>query len=74
MARRHAIGPFLLVWMLSASAGAAGQEARRPPLPLEINFSVPVEGEADVQLDAIIRLQFSRDVDAKSFDNRIRVS
>jgi hypothetical protein len=74
VARRHAIGPFLLVWMLSASAAAAGQETRRPPPRLEVNFSAPVEGEADVRLDAIIRVQFSRDVDAKSFDNRIRVS
>lgn len=45
-----------------------------PPLPLEIDFSVPVEGEADVRVDTRIRLQFSRDLDARSLDDRIRIS
>lgn len=45
-----------------------------PPLPLDVDFSVPVEGEADVRLDARIRLQFSRDVDARSLKDRIRMT
>ena len=44
------------------------------PLPLEVDFSVPVEGEADVRLDARIRLQFSRAVRPESLENRIRIT
>jgi hypothetical protein len=49
--------------------GAGGQS-----LPLDVDFSSPVEGEADVRLDVRVRIQFSRDVDARSFKNRIRIS
>jgi hypothetical protein len=45
-----------------------------PPLPLEVDFSVPIQDEADVRLDTTIRLQFSRDVDAGSLDQRIRIA
>jgi hypothetical protein len=45
-----------------------------PPLPLDVDFSAPVEGEADVRLDARIRLQFSRDVKPESLEDRIRIS
>lgn len=48
--------------------------APQPALPLDVDFSVPVEGEADVRLDTRIRLQFSRDVDAASLENRVRMS
>ena len=57
-----------------AIAGVAAQDRKLPPVPLDVEFSVPVEGEADVRLDAVIRLKFSRDADPASFDNRIRVS
>jgi len=73
MARRHGCVFGLAVWALVV-AHAEAQESRQPPLPLEVDFSTPVEGEADVRLNTIIRIQFSRDVDAKSFDQRVRVS
>lgn len=44
------------------------------PRPLEVAFSVPVEGEADVHLDTRVRLQFSKDVDASSLKDRVRVT
>ncbi len=47
--------------------------ARQPALPLDVDFSVPIEGEADVSLDTRIRLQFSRDVDAASLEHRVRL-
>src|SRR5580765_2280926 len=63
----------LLAALVLANTVAA-QDSRRPPLPLEVTFSAPVEGEADVRLDAIVRIQFSRDVDARSLEKRIRMS
>src|SRR5262245_303227 len=65
------------LWLLCLGAlvfAAPRQDARGQPLPLEVTFSAPVEGEADVRLDTIVRIQFSRDVDAKSFESRIRAS
>jgi hypothetical protein len=44
------------------------------PLPLEIEFSVPIEGETDVRLDTRIRVQFSRDVEGASLKDRIRLT
>ena len=44
------------------------------PLPLEIEFSAPVEDETDVRLDTRIRVQFSRDVERASLNNRIRLN
>ena len=37
-------------------------------------FSTPVPEETDVDATAIVRVQFSRDMDARSFKDRIRVS
>ncbi len=59
---------------VTRASGAIVEIAVPSPLPLEVDFSVPVEGEADVRLEARIRLQFSRDVDTTSLDNRIRMS
>ena len=59
---------------LPLAPGAAAHDARRQPLPLEVTFSAPTEGEADVRLDTTVRIQFSRDVDVRSFDERIRLS
>lgn len=72
-----------LVWIEGATIERAQPvqeaivEVPAPPLPvapLEILFSAPVEGEADVRLDSRIRIQFSRDVDPASLDGRIRLS
>jgi hypothetical protein len=41
--------------------------------PLEVTFSAPADGEADVRLDTVIRIQFSRHLDERSLANRVRV-
>jgi hypothetical protein len=51
-----------------------GVEVPAPPLPLEVYFSTPLEGEADVRLDSVIRVQFSSDVDPRSLDGRVHAS
>lgn len=60
--------------VVTLTAGVGTQERTPPPAPLDVDFSVPAEGEADVRLDTTIRIKFSRDVDPASFDNRIRLS
>lgn len=65
---------FALAIVAALTAGVAAQERQPPPVPLEVDFSVPVEGEADVRLDARIRIKFSRDADPASFEKRIRLS
>ena len=49
-----------------------------PPTPAEppptVVFSTPVPDETDVEAGAVVRVQFSRDMDARSFKDRIRVS
>ena len=69
---RKTVGMALLVTASIATFAptAAAQERRPPPLPLEVTFSTPVEGEADVRLDAIVRIQFSRNVDVRSLEKR----
>ena len=57
-----------------ASVAVAQEPPNKPPLPLEVAFSVPVDGEADVRLDTTIRVKFSRDVNPASFADRIRAS
>jgi hypothetical protein len=70
------------VWQRLATAAfvatlasvAVAQPPKEPPLPLEVEFSVPVEGDADVRLDTTIRVKFSRDANPVSFADRIRAS
>ena len=45
-----------------------------PPVPLEVFFSAPVRGEADVPVDTRIRIQFSDEIDPASLADRIRIS
>lgn len=45
-----------------------------PPPPVEVLFSVPAEGEADVRLDTHIRLQLSRDLNAATLKDHIRIT
>jgi hypothetical protein len=46
-----------------------------PPAPApEIVFSVPQQGETDVDRAAPIRIQFSRDMDGRTFRERVRLS
>jgi hypothetical protein len=42
--------------------------------PPTIVFSAPVPDEMDVDTDVVVRIQFSRDMDARSFKDHIRVS
>jgi hypothetical protein len=51
-----------------------GIEIPAPPLPLEVYFTTPIEGEADVRLDTRIRIQFSRDIAPASLDGRVRAA
>jgi hypothetical protein len=52
----------------------APSEQQKLPLPLEVDFSTPIQDEADVRLDVTVRIQFSRDVDAASLTDRVRMS
>jgi hypothetical protein len=42
--------------------------------PPEVVFSAPTQDETDVSLGAVVRIQFSRDLDAASIKNHVRVS
>jgi hypothetical protein len=48
--------------------------ATPPEPPPTVVFSAPVPDEADVETTIVVRIQFSRDMDARSFKDRIRVS
>jgi hypothetical protein len=45
-----------------------------PPPPVEIIFTAPAEGEADVRSTERIRLQLSRDLDPATLKDRIRIT
>jgi len=46
-----------------------------PPAPLpEVVFSVPTAGDTDVDRAAPIRIQFSRDMDGRTFRDRVRIA
>ncbi len=63
---------------LSKPAEDTAVEVELPPTPAEppptVVFSTPVPSETDVEIGAVVRVQFSRDMDARSFKDRIRVS
>lgn len=72
-----------LVWIegTSVKQTTARQDApaevavRLPPEPApSVIFSAPVQDDTDVERGVPIRLQFSRDMDGKSFRDRVRVS
>ena len=48
--------------------------AAPPEPPPTVVFSAPVPDETDVETTIVVRVQFSRDMDARSFKDRIRVS
>lgn len=71
-----------LVWIEAATMALSTRPATSatlapvpviPPPPLEVVFSAPIPGEADVRLDTRIRLQMSRDLDIATLKNRIRL-
>lgn len=41
--------------------------------PPTVNFSLPTDGETDIATNTLVRVQFSRDMKAESFDGHIRV-
>ena len=45
-----------------------------PPAPVEILFTAPAEGEADVRLTERIRMQLSRDLNPETLKDRIRIT
>ena len=45
-----------------------------PPAPVEILFTAPAEGEADVRLTERIRIQLSRDLNPETLKDRVRIS
>jgi hypothetical protein len=45
-----------------------------PPPPVEILFTAPSEGEADVRLTERIRMQLSRDLNPETLTDRIRIT
>jgi hypothetical protein len=49
-------------------------EIAPPPLPVEVLFTAPAEGEADVSLGERIRMQLSRDLDPTSLKDRVRIT
>ena len=45
-----------------------------PPPPVEVLFTAPAEGEADVRLTERIRMQLSRDLNPATLKDRIRIT
>jgi hypothetical protein len=71
------------VWIEATAIrqGTAAEEAPAlpPPVPSlpptpEVVFSTPLDGETEVPGDTAVRIQFSRDMDPKSFAGRVRAS
>ena len=55
--------------------GPAERAAPLPALPPpEITFSLPIEDDTDVSLKGVVRVQFSRVMDAESFVGKVRAS
>lgn len=77
---RHARG---LVWIEAQDIDEAqplkeqpiveATEAPPPPIPPEVRFSVPTQGETDVPLNTRVRIQFTRDIDPQSFRGHVRI-
>jgi len=49
-------------------------EINVPPPPVEVLFTAPTEGEADVRLTERIRMQLSRDLNPETLKDRIRIT
>ena len=75
-------GPLAWIDATAISTATAPAEApvevTMPPPPPEpvpqVVFSTPTAGETDADRNGPIRIQFSRDMDAKTFKDRVRVS
>lgn len=65
------------VQLASAQQDTAPVENVPPPpkeAPPKVIFSAPIQEDADIERGAPVRLQFSRDMDPKSFRDRVRVT
>ena len=61
----------------TAPETAPVEEETAPPAPLEtaeVVFSSPYEGEIDVAVSSLVRVQFSRGIDPKTIQGNIRVT
>ena len=63
-----------LFGILFVRSSATERDAQPQTPPLEVTFSAPTDGEADVRLDAVVRIQFSRHIDERSLAGRVRLS
>jgi hypothetical protein len=72
-----------LTWLEGTSIELAPEPAQTtteveidvpPPPPVEVLFTAPTEGEADVRLTERIRMQLSRDLDPDTLTDRIRLT
>lgn len=72
-----------LVWIDSPKVSLGQAPTSQPPPETAVPqvgpaptvvFSSPTGGESDVPLDSRVRLQFSRDMDASSFKDQVRVT
>jgi Bacterial Ig-like domain len=71
------------IWVEARDIELAGEtddapvEVELPPPPKEppptVVFSAPVPDEPEVDTSVIVRIQFSRDMDARSFKDRVRI-
>jgi hypothetical protein len=53
---------------------AAQAPRSQAPNALAVNGSTPTDGDADVRLDVVVRIRFSKEVDPRTFADRVRVS
>jgi hypothetical protein len=71
-----------LTWLEGTSIELAPEPAQTteveidlpPPPPVEILFTAPSEGEADVRLTERIRMQLSRDLNPETLKDRVRLT
>lgn len=71
-----------LTWIEGTSIELAPEPAQTteveidvpPPPPVEVLFTVPAEGEADVRLTERIRMQLSRDLNPETLKDRVRLT
>ena len=70
-----------LVWLEASLIDLATAVDRPAPVvidraqgpPPEVIFSAPVQDDVDASLDTLVRLQFSRDMEPRSFQGNVRV-
>jgi hypothetical protein len=71
-----------LTWLEATSIELAPEPAETteveiatpPPPPVEILFTAPTEGEADVRLTERVRIQLSRDLNPETLNGRVRLT